>query len=80
MCWWSVEFAPAASAFALAAALHRIAPALPVLLATASAGEIDAGALVAAGVTDVLHWPIGAAEMAAALERCSGMIRAHTNA
>jgi CheY-like chemotaxis protein len=69
----------AASAFALAVALHRIAPAQPILLGTTSANEIDAEELVAAGISDVVRWPIGAAEMAAALERCASMIRAGGN-
>jgi|SRR5271165_65626 len=65
----------APSALALAAALHRLAPPLPVLLATASADEIDADALVGTGISDVVHWPIEAAEMAAALERSSAKMR-----
>jgi hypothetical protein len=40
----------APSAIALVATLHWLAPLLPVLLATASADEIDADALVATGV------------------------------
>jgi DNA-binding NtrC family response regulator len=72
--------APAMSAFVVAASLNRAGPVLPIILATASADETDADALAAAGVSDVVHWPIVAAEMAAALERCSAMIKIHGNA
>jgi CheY-like chemotaxis protein len=51
----------------LAAALHAVVPHLPILLATASADEIDAAALVAAGVPDVVRWPVIAADLAVAL-------------
>ena len=66
---------PAASTLELAAALHDLAPDLPILLATASADGISTELLVAAGVVDVVHWPIVANQMAAALERCSAMKR-----
>jgi CheY-like chemotaxis protein len=61
---------PARSAIELAAALHQISPHLPILLATASADEISADALVAAGVSGVVHRPLMAAEIAEALARC----------
>jgi signal transduction histidine kinase len=55
---WSLE---------LATALHKSAPRLPVLLAINSAIEIGAEALLAAGVCDVVSWPIAAEEIAIAL-------------
>jgi CheY-like chemotaxis protein len=54
----------------LAAALHEIAPDLPILLATASAVEIDAEILMAVGVTEVLRHPFTSTEIAMALSRC----------
>jgi DNA-binding NtrC family response regulator len=54
----------------LAAALHEAAPHLPVVLATKSTEEIGADTLMNAGIADVVHWPIVAAEIAAALDRC----------
>jgi DNA-binding NtrC family response regulator len=61
---------PVTAALDLAAALHDIAPSLPILLATASVGEFGANALIAAGITDVTPWPIVAAEIATALQDC----------
>jgi signal transduction histidine kinase/FixJ family two-component response regulator len=58
---------PPASTLGLATALHAIAPRLPIILATVSGNETAADALVAAGISDVVHWPIIATEMAAAL-------------
>jgi signal transduction histidine kinase len=60
----------ATSALQLAAALHAAVPHLPIVLAMPSADEIGADALLAAGITDVVHWPIVAAELAATLDRC----------
>jgi signal transduction histidine kinase/ActR/RegA family two-component response regulator len=68
---------PATSALELVAALHEIVPGLPVLLATASADEIGADALVAAGISDVVDRPIIATEIAAALTRCLEVRRRH---
>jgi len=59
------------SSLELAAALHEAAPYLPIVLATKSTEEIDADRLMFAGIADVVHWPIVAAEIAAALHRCS---------
>ena len=61
----------AKSSLELAAALHEAAPHLPIVLATKSTEEIDADRLMFAGIADVVHWPIVAAEIAAALHRCS---------
>jgi DNA-binding NtrC family response regulator len=54
----------------LAAALHEISPGLPILLATASVADFGANALVVAGISDVVSWPIVATEMATALRDC----------
>jgi signal transduction histidine kinase len=62
--------APTKLALDLAAALHEIAPNLPILLATAAADEISAEALLAAGITGVVHRPLMSAEIAEALARC----------
>ena len=40
---------------------------LPILLATRSTEEIGADTLVAAGISDVVRWPIVAEEVATAL-------------
>jgi DNA-binding NtrC family response regulator len=72
-----------AAALELAAALHGIAPARPILLATASAEEIGAEALVAAGICEIVHRPLSIAGIAAALARCvasgGGFARSATN-
>src|SRR6202030_4576048 len=60
---------PANSALDLAAALHESVPDVPILLATASADEIGADALLAAGITAVVHRPLISAEIASALPR-----------
>jgi signal transduction histidine kinase/ActR/RegA family two-component response regulator len=54
----------------LAAALHKIAPDLPILLATASADEVDAEILMAVGISEVVRRPFMSIEIAAALSRC----------
>jgi signal transduction histidine kinase/CheY-like chemotaxis protein len=61
--------APVASALDLAFALHEIIPDVPILLATASADEITADTLVAAGVSSVVRLPLVSAEIALALAR-----------
>jgi CheY-like chemotaxis protein len=61
---------PVAASLDLAVELHEIAPGLPILLATASADDSGANALVAAGISDVVAWPITATEMAMALQDC----------
>jgi hypothetical protein len=63
----------------LAAALHEAAPHLPIVLATKSTEEIGADSLMFAGIADVVHWPIVAAEIAAALNRCSQLTRPGAN-
>jgi signal transduction histidine kinase len=64
------HLAPMAASLELAVALHEMAPALPILLATASSDDFGANALVAAGISDVVAWPITATEMAMALQDC----------
>ena len=54
----------------LAAALHQAVPSLPIVLETKSVEEIGADGLVNAGIADVVRWPMAAAEIAAALNRC----------
>jgi len=54
----------------LARAFHEIAPKQPVLLAAASSIDVSADALAEAGISEVLHWPLASAELAAALARC----------
>jgi signal transduction histidine kinase/CheY-like chemotaxis protein len=55
-----------------AAILHEAAPGLPIILATGSARSMDAPALAAAGVTDVVHCPLVTTELAGALAQCLG--------
>jgi len=57
------------SALDLAAALHKSLPDVPLLLATASADEIETDALVAAGISEVVHRPLISAEIASVLAR-----------
>jgi signal transduction histidine kinase/FixJ family two-component response regulator len=56
-----------AASIELATALHAMASHLPIVLATRSADEIRADALVTAGIADVVCWPIVAEEIATAL-------------
>jgi CheY-like chemotaxis protein len=67
--------APVASALDLASALHDIIPDVPILLATASAGEITADTLLAAGVSAVVNLPLVSVEIASALARCLGALK-----
>jgi DNA-binding NtrC family response regulator len=60
---------PPNSALDLAVALHDTVPDVPVLLATASADEIGADALMAAGISEIVHRPLISAEIASALAR-----------
>jgi CheY-like chemotaxis protein len=59
-----------AAALELTEAVRRLAPGLPILLATSQADEIAVDALVDAGICDVVAWPINAAEIAVALQEC----------
>ena len=53
-----------------ATALRDLAPNLPIILATSSAGDLDAPLLAASGVSEVVHHPLTSAELAGALSRC----------
>jgi signal transduction histidine kinase len=64
------HFGSTMSSLEIAAALHEVAPHLPIVLATKSSEEIGADRLVGTGIADVVHWPIIAAEIAAALNQC----------
>jgi DNA-binding NtrC family response regulator len=64
------HLAPVAASLDLAVALHESAPGLPILLAIASANDFGTNALVAAGISDVVAWPITATEIATALYGC----------
>ena len=57
----------AASSLDFAKALHAAAPHLPIVLATGSTDDIRADTLVAAGIADVVGWPIVAEEIATSL-------------
>ena len=60
----------AASALDLAAALHDLAPTLPIILVTPSARNLDAPLLAASGISEIVHHPLTSAELAGALSRC----------
>ena len=64
------HFGSAIASLQLAAALRDAAPDLPIVLAAKFAQEIGADTLLAAGIADVVHWPIVAAEIAPALHHC----------
>jgi len=57
-------------AFDFATALRDLAPNLPIILATSSAGDLDAPLLADSGVSEVVHHPLTSAELAGALSRC----------
>lgn len=67
------HFGLAARSLELAAALHAAAPRLPIVLASKAAIEIGADALVTAGISDVVRWPIVAEEIAMALAHSSAV-------
>jgi signal transduction histidine kinase len=58
------------AALEIARSLREIVHGFPILLATASTDEIGADSLVAAGITDVVPWPIVASDIAAAITTC----------
>ncbi|MBV8120511.1 MAG: two-component system VirA-like sensor kinase [Alphaproteobacteria bacterium] len=60
---------PANSALDLAAKLRQSVPDVPILLATASAGEVHADALAAAGISEIVRLPLVSAEIASVLAR-----------
>lgn len=58
---------PAAASLEVASALRAADPLLPIVLATKSTEEICTDTLIAAGVSDVVRWPIIAEEIAIVL-------------
>jgi signal transduction histidine kinase len=73
------HFGPVGRAIELAAALHAIAPRVPIVLASKAAIEIGADTLVATGISDVVRWPIVAEEIAMALAHGSALTRPEAN-
>lgn len=61
-----------AEMLALSQRLHRLAPRLPILLATSAYDEFNAGQLLGAGVADVVPWPLASVETALALQSALG--------
>lgn len=51
----------------LATEIHSMVPRVPKILAVNTALEISPDALLAAGISDVIHWPIAAEEIAVTL-------------
>jgi DNA-binding NtrC family response regulator len=60
-----------AQSLELATDLHRSLPSVPIVLATRVAFEIGTDTLLAAGISDVVRWPIVAEEIAIALSHVS---------
>jgi CheY-like chemotaxis protein len=60
----------AGAALEHAALLRESAPALPMILAAASAREFGAPALASVGILEVIRQPLMSAELAGALARC----------
>jgi len=58
------------SALDFATKLRKLAPNLPIILATASARDLEAPLLAASGVSEVVHHPLTSADLAGALSRC----------
>jgi signal transduction histidine kinase/CheY-like chemotaxis protein len=57
-------------AFDFATKLREFAPNLPIILATSSTRDLEAPLLAASGVSEVVHQPLTAADLAGALSRC----------
>jgi signal transduction histidine kinase len=51
----------------IAAELHAVAPALPILLAVSSTERVDADALAVAGISEVVRRPLGSTNISTAL-------------
>ena len=62
---------PGGSALDLAAALHRAAPGLPIILASPSTHDLAAHLLAASEITGMVHHPLMSSELAMTLARCS---------
>jgi signal transduction histidine kinase len=50
--------------------LRKLAPTLPIILATSSTRDLEAPLLAASGVSEVVHHPLTSADLAGALSRC----------
>jgi signal transduction histidine kinase len=57
-------------ALELAAELHEIAPALPIVIATPSARDLDTAQLAAAGISELLHYPLMSSTLSSVMSRC----------
>src|SRR6266850_3902237 len=58
------------AALDFAAQLHRVAPTLPIVLATPSARDLGAPILAASGIFGVVRHPLTSAELSSVLSRC----------
>jgi signal transduction histidine kinase len=65
------QFGSLARSLELATELHATVPSIPIMLAINSAIEIGADTLMAAGISDVVRWPILAEEIAIAIAQNS---------
>ena len=61
-----------ALALEFAAVLHRIAPSLPIILATPAVQDLGAPMLAASGIVGVVRHPLSSAELSSTLSRCVG--------
>lgn len=59
-----------AGAIDLAAALNRLAPDLPIIVAAASVEDLDTPSLAVTGISEIVRSPLSSAELAEALARC----------
>src|SRR6266404_4464286 len=57
-------------ALEFAAVLHRIAPTLPIILATPAVQDLGAPMLAASGIFGVVRHPLSSAELSSTLSRC----------
>ena len=59
-----------AGALEFAAVLHRLAPSLPIILATPAVQDLGAPMLAASGIFGVVRHPLNSAELSDTLSRC----------
>jgi H+/gluconate symporter-like permease len=57
-------------ALEFATVLHRIAPGLPIILATPAVQDLGAPVLAASGIFGVVRHPLNSAELSNTLSRC----------
>jgi H+/gluconate symporter-like permease len=57
-------------ALEFSAILHRMAPSLPIILATPAVQDLGAPVLAASGIFDVVRHPLNSAELSSTLSRC----------